>query len=105
MGRFLEHSRIFYFHDDGAGRYYIGSADWMERNLDNRVEAVTPIHDPDLQDQLGEILDVCLADNQDCWEMQSDGSYSQRTTDGDEPISVQETFMRQAENRIQKREP
>jgi polyphosphate kinase len=105
VGRFLEHSRIFYFHDDGAGRYYIGSADWMERNLDNRVEAVTPIHDPDLQDQLGEILDVCLADNQDCWEMQSDGSYSQRTTDGDEPISVQETFMRQAENRIQKREP
>jgi len=105
VGRFLEHSRIFYFHDDGAGRYYIGSADWMERNLDNRVEAVTPIHDPDLQDRLGEILDVCLADNQDCWEMQSDGSYSQRTTDGDEPISVQETFMRQAEDRIQKREP
>ena len=103
MGRFLEHSRIFYFHDDGAGRYYIGSADWMERNLDNRVEAVTPIHDPDLQDRLGEILDVCLADNQDCWEMQSDGTYTQRSP-GDEPVrQAQQTFMDQARDAISRR--
>jgi polyphosphate kinase len=97
VGRFLEHSRIFFFHDDGAERYYIGSADWMERNLDNRVEAVAPIHDSALQTRLQEILDVCLADNRDCWEMQSDGSYVQRHPDGDGPVTrAQETFMEQA---------
>jgi polyphosphate kinase len=95
VGRFLEHSRIFYFHDDGAERYYIGSADWMERNLDNRVEAVTPIHDPDIQNRLREILDVCLADNRDAWVMQSDGSYVQRTPGDDEPVRAQEIFMQQ----------
>jgi len=96
VGRFLEHSRIFYFHDDGAEQYYIGSADLMERNLDNRVEAVTPIHDPVLQTRLQEILDICLADNRDCWEMQPDGSYVQRQP-GDDPVRrTQETFMEQA---------
>jgi polyphosphate kinase len=97
VGRFLEHSRVFYFRDGGAERYYIGSADWMERNLDNRVEAVTPIHDPDLQERLQEILEVCLADNWNCWEMQPGGSYVQRTPDDDEPVRrAQETFMQQA---------
>jgi polyphosphate kinase len=98
VGRFLEHSRIFYFHDDGAGRYYIGSADWMERNLDNRVEAVTPIHDSALQTRLREILDTCLADNQNCWEMHPDGSYTKRTPDGDEAVCAQRHFMEQTRN-------
>jgi polyphosphate kinase len=103
VGRFLEHSRVFYFHDDGADRYYIGSADWMERNLDNRVEAVTPIHDPRLQERLREILEVCLADNRNCWEMQSDGTYTQRSP-GDEPVrQAQQTFMDQARDAISRR--
>ncbi len=97
VGRFLEHSRIFYFHDDGTERYYIGSADWMERNLDNRVEAVTPIRDPTLKSRLEEILDTCLADTRDGWRMQSDGSYVQRDPD-DSAASAQETFMRQTKN-------
>ena len=106
VGRFLEHSRIFYFHDDGAERYYIGSADWMERNLDNRVEAVAPIHDPALRARLREILEICLADIYDCWEMQPDGSYVQRRPDGDEPASrAQQTFMRQAGDGDPEREP
>jgi len=106
VGRFLEHSRIFYFHDDGAERYYIGSADWMERNLDNRVEAVAPIHDPALRTRLREILEICLADNRDCWEMHPDGSYVQRRPDGDEPVSrAQQTFMRQAGDGDPEREP
>jgi len=103
VGRFLEHSRVFYFHDDGADRYYIGSADWMERNLDNRVEAVTPIHDPRLQERLREILEVCLADNRNCWEMQSDGTYTQRSP-GDEPVrQARQTFMDQARDAISRR--
>ena len=94
VNRFLEHSRIFYFENGGDGEYYIGSADWMERNLDNRVEAVTPIHDPRIQQRLEHILELCLADNRNCWEMQPDGSYVQRTPDDDEPIrSAQDTLM------------
>jgi polyphosphate kinase len=75
VGRFLEHARIFYFHNQGAEESYIGSADWMRRNLDRRVEAVTPIDDPDIQKDLQEILGVMLADNRHAWELQPDGSY------------------------------
>ncbi len=97
VGRFLEHSRIFYFHDDGAERYFVGSADWMERNLDNRVEAVTPIRDPALQDRLDHVLETCLADNRNAWELQPDGEYVQRTPGEDEPERrAQEIFMREA---------
>ncbi|MEF8813886.1 MAG: polyphosphate kinase 1 [Halovenus sp.] len=84
VGRFLEHSRIFRFHDDGAEKYFIGSADWMERNLDNRVEAVTPIDDRRIQKRLDHILDLCLADTRKCWEMHPDGSYTQRRPEPDE---------------------
>jgi polyphosphate kinase len=73
----------------------------MERNLDNRVEAVTPIYDTALQTQLREILDTCLADNQNCWEMHSDGSYSQRTPDGEESVCAQQRFMEQARAAVQ----
>jgi polyphosphate kinase len=97
VNRFLEHSRIFHFHNDGDDEYYIGSADWMERNLDNRVEAVAPIHDEDLQQRLQYILDLCLADNCKSWEMHSDGSYTQRSPGEDEPIrNAQQTLMREA---------
>ena len=95
VGRFLEHSRVFYFHNGGDERYYIGSADWMERNLDNRVEAVTPIHDQYLQNRLNEILEICLTDNRDCWEMHSDGTYTQRTPGDAEEIRAQSVFMQQ----------
>ncbi len=97
VGRFLEHSRIYYFEAGGDGRYFIGSADWMQRNLDNRVEAVTPITDPDLQRRLQYVLDVCLSDNRNAWELQSDGTYVQRTPGEDEEVRcAQETFMREA---------
>lgn len=81
IGRFLEHSRIFYFangHDDPVdGEYYIGSADWMFRNLSRRVEAATPIEEPALRAQLWEILQACLDDSRQAWEMQAAGSYLQ----------------------------
>src|SRR6185436_10208065 len=64
VGRFLEHSRIFYFLNGGDEELYIGSADWMQRNLDRRVELVAPIEDPRLRKHLKEeVLDVCLRDN------------------------------------------
>ncbi len=78
VGRYLEHSRIFYFNNDGKEEIYIGSADWMTRNLDRRVEAVTPIEDPNLLIELKGILDTLMADNRQAWDMQSDGSYIQR---------------------------
>ncbi len=75
IGRFLEHSRIFHFHNDGSDRYYIGSADWMPRNLDRRVEAIVPIEEPSLQAELAEIMKICLEDNRQAWDMQPDGTY------------------------------
>ncbi len=78
VGRYLEHSRIYYFHNHGKEEVYIGSADWMTRNLDRRVEAVVPVEDPDLIKDLQEILAVMLADNRQAWDLQPDGQYIQR---------------------------
>ena len=78
IGRYLEHSRIFYFHNSGNEEVFIGSADWMPRNLDRRVEAVAPIEDPEIIKDLQEILGIMLADNRQAWDLQSDGHYVQR---------------------------
>jgi polyphosphate kinase len=86
VGRFLEHSRIYYFENAGDPEYYVGSADWMTRNLDSRVEAIAPVEDPDLRDQLRFVLEVCLADNRRAWEMRPDGSYVQHRPDEDGPV-------------------
>ncbi|HEV8425691.1 MAG TPA: RNA degradosome polyphosphate kinase [Actinomycetes bacterium] len=78
IGRFLEHSRIWTFAGGRRRDYYIGSADLMPRNLDLRVEVVTPVTDPDLTGRLQEILDVMLADNVQAWELSEDGSWHRR---------------------------
>ncbi len=78
IGRFLEHSRIYYFQNGGEPTVLIGSADWMTRNLDRRVEVITPIEDPDISNDLQEVLGIMLADNRQAWDMQADGSYKQR---------------------------
>jgi polyphosphate kinase len=97
IGRFLEHSRIFFFDNDGDEEVYIGSADWMPRNLDRRVEAVTPVEDPTLVQELKDMLDIFWTDNRQAWDMQSDGTYIQRRSEEDEPIrSAHEIFMQQA---------
>ena len=81
IGRFLEHSRIFYFangeDDPLAGEFYIGSADWMLRNLSRRVEAATPIEDRALRQRLWDILQASLADQRQGWDMQTEGTYVQ----------------------------
>jgi polyphosphate kinase len=79
IGRFLEHSRIYHFSNAGSPEYYIGSADWMYRNLNNRVECITPIYDPSLQKKLQTILDTMLADQRQSWDMDAEGRYVQRT--------------------------
>ncbi|MFB6122307.1 MAG: polyphosphate kinase 1 [Haloferacaceae archaeon] len=97
VGRFLEHSRIYYFENGGDPEYFIGSADWMTRNLDRRVEAVTPVEDPDVRAKLDSLLDLYLSDNRKSWEMRSDGSYEQRVPGDGEVRNVQRTLMRRAE--------
>ncbi len=90
----LEHSRIFYFHAGGEGRYYTGSADWMTRNLDSRVEAIAPIDDPRLQTRLEAILETLLTDGANRWVMRSDGTYEPcRSPEGEAGLDVHETFM------------
>ena len=98
VGRFLEHSRIFYFHNNGQEEILMGSADWMPRNLDRRVEAVVPIADPDLIKDLEEILGIMLADNRHAWDLQPDGRYVQRRPlNGSPEQSSQKIFMEMAQ--------
>jgi polyphosphate kinase len=85
VGRFLEHSRLFYFANGGDGQFYFGSADWMPRNFDRRVEAVAPVDDPALHPRLHSLLATCLADNRQAWDLAADGTYQQRVPNG-EPV-------------------
>ncbi len=94
VGRFLEHSRIFYFGNDGKDEYYFGSADWMPRNFDRRVEAVTPVDDTTLHPRLKSLLDTCLNDNRQAWELEADGSYVQRIP-RDEPVRATHVILLQ----------
>ena len=112
VGRFLEHTRIFYFLNGGAEEYFIGSADCMKRNLESRVEVVTPVETPELQRDLRQMLDVQLGDRRSAWEMQPDGSYIQRTpAEGEDPRGSQEILIELAERRqrearrLKKRKP
>lgn len=98
IGRFLEHSRIYYFHNAGKFEYYIGSADAMQRNLEKRVEVLCPIEDPRLQAELRFILDTQLSDQRGAWDMASDGSYVQRTSPGAKHSQVQ--LIERTERRI-----
>jgi polyphosphate kinase len=94
LGRFLEHSRIFYFLNDGNEEFYIGSADWMVRNLDYRVEAITPIEEPSLRGCLREILDTMLADVGSAWQLSQDGQWTRRhSEDGKPAMHSQDRLM------------
>ncbi|MBD1899134.1 polyphosphate kinase 1 [Trichocoleus sp. DQ-A3] len=98
VGRYLEHSRIFYFQNAGSEEVYIGSADWMRRNLDRRVEAIAPIEDPEISKDLQEILGIMLADNRHAWDLQPDGRYIQRHPgDKEREQSAQKILMEMAQ--------
>jgi polyphosphate kinase len=95
VGRFLEHSRVFYFLNGGEEEVYIGSADWMQRNLDRRVELLAPISDPRLRTHLKEdVLEVCLRDNVKARRLLPDGSYERiRAAKGEEAVDSQAHFI------------
>jgi len=94
IGRFLEHSRIFWFSNDGDAEVFIGSADWMRRNLDRRVEAVTPIEDKKIKKEIKHLLDSYLEPNKDSWNMQSDGSYTKNQILNDKKKYIQEKIIK-----------
>ena len=94
VGRFLEHSRVWYFANGGRAEYYVGSADWMPRNLDRRVEAVAPVEDPALHPKLQALLDTCLADNRQAWELNADGTYTQRHPNGEPERATHVVLLR-----------
>ncbi|MBQ4522527.1 MAG: RNA degradosome polyphosphate kinase [Lachnospiraceae bacterium] len=98
VGDFLEHSRIFYFKNDGKEEVYMGSADWMPRNLDKRVEILFPVEDETLKKKVISILDLQLSDNKKAHMLMPDGSYKKVKTQG-EGISSQAEFCRLAMRR------
>jgi len=101
IGRYLEHSRIFYFRNGADdildGEFYIGSADWMYRNLQARVEAIAPVQQRPLRQRLWEIMQILFNDHRSAWDMNSDGSYVQRTPrDASEELNAQQILMNMA---------
>jgi polyphosphate kinase len=94
LGRFLEHSRIYRFENDGNPEFFIGSADWMQRNLNRRMETVVPVTDSQLKQELEHTLQIYENDNCSAWDMQSDGKYVKRRPDkGQKRRAAQEMFI------------
>ena len=96
VGNFLEHSRIFYFYNNGSEEYYMGSADWMPRNLDRRVEIIFPVLDEELQRQVRHILEVELEDNVKAHLMLADGTYAKQDKRGKVLVNSQQQFCDEA---------
>ncbi len=100
VGRFLEHARILYFHNGGDEEYFIGSADMMQRNLQSRVEVLTPVLAAELRQELRLMLDVQLGDQRSAWDMDSDGNYRQRQPEDPDANNCQTTLVGVAERRL-----
>jgi len=100
IGRFLEHDRVWYFANNGHEEVYMGSADWRNRNLSDRVEAVIDIEEPALKKRIKKMLLLALKDNRLAWEMKPDGSYRQRTPqESEKEYNFHELLMQQAVER------
>jgi polyphosphate kinase len=94
VGRFLEHSRVFYFNNGGEEEVYLSSADWMPRNLNRRVEVMFPVEDPENRARLKEILEIYLRDNVKARELQADGTHTRlRPAPGEKRFNAQEYFL------------
>ena len=102
VGNFLEHSRIFYFQNGGSEEIYMGSADWMPRNLDRRVEIVFPVEDEDIKEELKHILDLEFRDNVKAHLLQPDGSYIKQDKRGKTLVNSQMEFCREATEQAEK---
>jgi polyphosphate kinase len=96
VGRFLEHSRCYYFHNGGDEEFYCASADWMDRNFFRRIELMFPVRGEALTARLAADLDIYLADNVQAWELRADGLYTQVTPPSNEQGNcAQLTLLRQ----------
>ena len=95
VGRFLEHSRVYYFLNDGSEEFYCSSADLMDRNMFRRNESCFEIRQKAMKEQIRHDLDLFLADNCNVWILGGDGSYKRLTPNGNERISAQETFLKE----------
>ncbi|HJC56705.1 MAG TPA: RNA degradosome polyphosphate kinase [Candidatus Eisenbergiella intestinipullorum] len=104
VGTFLEHCRIFYFENAGKSEVYCGSADWMPRNLERRVEILFPVEDPKLKEKLIHILDVQMADTMKAQVLLADGSYEKVDRRGKDPVTAQEVFCQEAIRAAQEEE-
>jgi polyphosphate kinase len=93
VGRFLEHSRVYYFHNGGDEQYYCASADWMDRNMSRRVETCFEIRQKHIKERIFADLELYLADNCQAWTLHGDGSYERVVPGNDPPLSAQETFL------------
>ena len=99
VGNFLEHSRIFYFYSDGREQIFMGSADWMPRNLDKRVEIVFPVEDEEIKEEVKHILEIQLADNVKAHVLKPDGTYEKIDKRGKQLVNSQEYFCVEATKR------
>lgn len=97
VSRFLEHSRIYRFENGGQPEYFIGSADWMARNLNNRMECITPLRDATLRAEIDEIFETYDRDNCSVWDCDADGGYHRRRPGSEERICAQEIFIARQE--------
>jgi polyphosphate kinase len=95
VGRFLEHSRVYYFLNDGDEEFYCSSADWMERNMFRRNESCFEIRQKAIKEKIRQHLELFLADNCQAWELKDDGSYERLQPGNEERISAQDTFLKQ----------
>jgi polyphosphate kinase len=93
VGRFLEHSRVYYFHNNGKEEFFCSSADWMDRNFFRRTETCFPIRQRPLKERLKADLELFLADNCQAWQMNGDGSYEKLEPGDAEPVSAQHTLL------------
>lgn len=102
VGNFLEHSRIFYFHNDGQEEIYLSSADWMSRNLDRRVEIMFPVENENLMEEIKHILEIQLMDNTKAHILQKDGTYEKIDKRGKKLIYSQNIFCSEAKDAVPK---
>ena len=94
IGRFLEHSRVFYFHNDGSAEIFCASADWMERNFFRRIEVAFPIDRKQHRDRIVDDLETYLADNTHAWVLRDGGTYERLNPGNGPSVSVQGTLLR-----------